>query len=454
MNIAAAATAKEMAIVAVETKVAAAEAREFATAMTVASLAARQSVPVSLAQFARLPGPAMAAGVDEVIDAEFELLGVSKQVDNSVIGSTASFGSMRGVGIAAAAGIGIGIVGVASAALATAHAIGEVRKEMQFIDETTDAAQRLGMSFHEIVTLRRSLGETSGMDDSAIDASMQKLQLNLREASKGSGDLHELLTGVGVDAGQLLETGPVEQMKVLSLAMQEMKKPRGSNEPCHGALRQTGSCTGHLVARRSRAHGRNGASYTCLGLSLSDTQAQQVGAANDAWQKVSDIATGAWRQIAAEVSPVLTVIAQEIMDFAEPIKGWHNGLSFVVDGFVSVTGWVYDLYEVVTLTHSVMQKLVTLDFSGVGESIESALSFDTADKWQAKINDARKAASEAAENAMVTRGFESQPKRSRNKSRLPRKPKRPRKKFEGRLRRKPKTNAGPKSKPKNGWMND
>ena len=408
MNIVAAATAKEMAVVALETKIAATEAREFATAMTVASLAARQSAAVPLTQFARLPGPAMAAGVDDVIDAEFELLGVSKQVDNSVIESTASFGSMRGIGIAAGVGIGVAIVGVASAALAAAHAISEVRKEMQFIDETTDAAHRLGMSFHEVVVARRSLGETSGLDDGAIDASMQKLQLNLREASKGSGDLHELLSSVGVDAGQLLETGPVEQMKVLSAAMQEMKNPA---DQMNLAMELFGKQGVALVAslRDGPEHMAEMERHTIAwGLSLSDTQAEQVGAANDAWQQVTDIATGAWRQIAAEVSPVLTVIAEEIMAFAGPLEGWHTGLSFVVDGFVSVTGWVYDLYEVVTLTHSVMQKLVMLDFSGVGDSIESALSFDTADKWQAKINDARRAASEAAENALVNRGFESQ----------------------------------------------
>jgi hypothetical protein len=316
-------------------------------------------------------------------------------------------GSLGPAGIAAGAAVGVAFAGIAAGAAAAAITIAGVRREMQNIDDTLDVAHKLGQTFAEVVLTRRSLGETSGLGDTEIDASMTKLQLNLAEAASGSGKLYDTLTRVGVDAGQLLQMGPVEQMRVLSQVTQGMQNPTDQLTIAYELFGKQGAA---LVAslREGPGHMEEMAKHAAaVGLTLSDAQAEQVGAANDAWTKVTDIATGAFRQIAAEVAPVLTTIFENIEGLAGPIQGWHVLLPTIVDNTVQWSGFIYDAAELASVMHTTLYKIVTLDWSGVGENIQSAMTFDTGDKWLAQVAENRKKAAEAAKNSAVTRGSES-----------------------------------------------
>ncbi len=50
--------------------------------------------------------------------------------------------------------------------------------------------------------------------------------------------------------------------------------------------------------------------------------ANQVGAANDAWEKVQEAANGVFRQIAAEAAPTQQALAEIILEIVRATKGW------------------------------------------------------------------------------------------------------------------------------------
>ncbi len=133
-----------------------------------------------------------------------------------------------------------------------------------------------------------------------------------------------------------------------------------------------------------------------LGLELTQAQVEQVGAANDGWRDMQLIATGAFRQIAAEVAPVLTVIFTQVKDTAVEFRTWTSGITTVVDTTVYLAGAFYDVFEVVDLTRSSLQKMRNLDFSGVGEGIKNAMDFGTGQKALDQLTAARQAAANAA----------------------------------------------------------
>lgn len=317
-------------------------------------------------------------------------------VGRSIGGVFETLGALGPAGLAAGALVGGGLAVITAGGIAAGIAVRGINQQLSEIDSIGDSAKRIGVSFNELTEARLALGRSSGLDDSTIDASLQKMQLNLREAQSGTGDLANTLSALGLDAGELLKAGPVEAIKQVSEAAQQMKNPIDQSKLAFDLFGKAG--VGLVTALRDGPDAieemQNKAK--ALGLELSQAQVEQVGAANDAWEDMTLIATGAFRQIAAEVAPVMTVIFSSVTDIATEFGGWTAFIRPVVDNTVWFAGSLYDAYEWATLTHKTLYNIATLNFSQVGEDIKAAASFDTGDKLLAKVNEARRAAEESA----------------------------------------------------------
>lgn len=339
----------------------------------------------------KIDRPAIAGGV--------RLPPVIPQVNAS--GVTSAMGGVSAAGVAAGAAVAAAFVAVGVAVIGAAATIRGVRDQMGEIDATADAAKRLGFEFNELVQLRMAIGRSTGMDDSQIDSALSKMQLNLQAAKSGSGALAEQLKSLGLDAGQLLEAGPVEAMKQISAAAQQMKSPIDQNRLAFDLAGKAGVALAQSLRDGPEAIDEAATKAKQLGLTLSQAQTEQVGAANDAWEDMQLIATGVFRQIAAEVSPVITAISTSITDVGMSFGGWQSALPTIVDNTVLFTGAVYDAYELVTGVYTTLYKLSNLDFSGAGETIKSALDVSTGVNMLAKVQEARDAAAAAAKNPIA-----------------------------------------------------
>lgn len=334
-------------------------------------------------------------GDGDVIDAEF------KVISSKAIGTQAALGGISTVGVAAGAAVAAAFVAIGVGIVATMKLIAGVREQMDEIDQAADAAKRLGFEYSQLVQLRMAIGRSTGMDDSQIDAALSKMQLNLEAARSGSGALAEQLKSLGLDAGQLLQAGPVEAMKQISAAAQQMKSPVDQNRLAFDLAGKSGVALAQSLRDGPEAIDEAATKAKQLGLTLSQAQTEQVGAANDAWEDMQLIATGVFRQIAAEVSPVITAISTSITDIGMSFGGWQSALPTIVDNTVLFTGAVYDAYELVTGVYTTLYKLSNLDFSGAGETIKSALDVSTGVNMLAKVQEARDAAAAAAKNPIA-----------------------------------------------------
>lgn len=317
-------------------------------------------------------------------------------VGKSIGGIFTQLGALGPAGLAAGGIVAGGMALIAAGGVAAGVAIHGINGQLGEIDSIGDSAKRLGLTFNELVVSRLALGRSSGMDEGTIDASLQKMQLNLREAQSGTGDLAMELQALGLDAGELLRAGPVEAIKQVSGAAQQMKNPVDQTKLAFDLFGKAGA--GLVTALRDGPEAIEAMQNRAkaLGLELSQAQVEQVGAANDAWEDLQLIATGAFRQIAAEVAPVLTTVFSSVTDIATEFGGWTGYIRPIVDTTVLFTGNLYDAYEIATLTHKTLYNIATLNFSQVGEDIKAAASFDTGDKLLAKVNEARRAAEESA----------------------------------------------------------
>jgi len=237
-----------------------------------------------------------------------------------------------GIGAAAAAYVSYSAaVGMARSAMAT------FTSSATEIDRIADASHKLSISYKDLVTLRMSLAETSGMDEGSVDGALTKMQLNLGKARDEGGKLADHLKAIGLDAGKLLEAGPVKAMQILSTTIGGMKDPtdqlRLSMEIFgKGGVDLISSLRGGPEALQSMAdHAER------FGLALSEEQAEQVGAMNDELGRVQSAFEGITNQFVAEFSPVITMFAKELTAANGPLEKISLAIPSIVD---ATTQWV------------------------------------------------------------------------------------------------------------------
>jgi hypothetical protein len=298
------------------------------------------------------------------------------------------------VGIGAmAAGVGVAVAGFA----ALAHVSGEVRQQMEEIDQTSDAAKKLGMTFKDLETIRFTNKFAGGMDAAATDAAMQKMMVNLSEAAiTGAGPVRDKLAALGLDAGRLLQAGPVDAIKQIAAKTAELKNPNDQLLIAYELFGKAGTAMVETLRGGPDQIEKMKKKLEEMGLTLTQAQAEQVGSANDAWDEVAMIAPGAYRQIAAEVSPALQLIAESVISVAGEFNGWNQNIAPAVTMATHFAGTLYDVYEIVSLTRNVMHDISRLDFSKAGEDIKNAYSFDTGDKYVERLNKIREEAANKA----------------------------------------------------------
>lgn len=318
-------------------------------------------------------------------------------------------GSLRNLpAIAGPAGLALvgAFAGATVAVGGTLAAIKAIHAEMDRIDQVSDAASKLGYSFSELETVRQSFAETSGLGFEAVDAALQKFNLGLAEAARtGQGDVFDSLSAAGLNAGDLIKMGPVEALKEVSRATAEMKNPADQMAIAFELFGKQGVSLVSSLREGPEALSEMERFAKETGLALSQAQAEQVGAANDAFGRMQNVAVGAWRQISAEAAPVLQVIYEGVTEIGMSFGGWQTVLPEIVDTGAQFAGIMYDIGELAVYTYTTLGKIKSLDFTGLGEGLKEALDFSSGDRFQANIQAARdKAKQEANDKEKVFKG--------------------------------------------------
>lgn len=397
----AAKVAKETKETAVASTAAAVQMTEFATAAAAAAVATglirRNSSGVQF-EVPRIGTRGLSTDIrprrddDDVLDAEFRRL---DSVPRSFGAASAAIGGMGAAGVAAGAAVAAAFVGVATAAVAAGVTIRGVREQFLVIDEMAKSASAAGVAFRELAAFRFAGGE-AGLGPEQADKALAKMQVTLTEARKNGGALDQQLRALGLDAGQLLQAGPIEAMKQLSTATVGLKSPADQLTLAYKVFGKEGLAVLNVLKGGPDALSASLQVAEQLGLTLSDSQAKQVEAANDAWGRMELIATGAFRQIAAEVSPVITIIVESITGVATGFSGWQTYLPPIVDSLAMVAGNLYDVVELANSFWIALAKASAWDFSGAAESLRAGLDFGTGSDLVSSIQQAR---DQAAKNS-------------------------------------------------------
>lgn len=290
---------------------------------------------------------------------------------------------------AALAGIGISIAAVIAGAKAAQFAFSQMLAEAKTIDEIGDSAKKLGLQFNDLVILRKSFAETSGLDESLIGNSLQRMQIGLVEAARGGGDLYKQLRALGLDAKELINMGPVQALQTLAAKTQQMQDKTSQLALAYELFGKQGAQL-VLSLREGAAPIADMAKHARqFGLLLNQVQVEQVGAMNDSFGRLGDASSGIFRQAAAEFAPALTVAANEAAKLLSSIQAISPFLPGLVNEMARFAGGIVDAGQAMLGVDRAVRMLRQGNFLGAGFEVFKAQQLDTGSKFVAMIEKQR-----------------------------------------------------------------
>ena len=231
-------------------------------------------------------------------------------------------------GAASLAARGLGVIAAAGAAMSAAIGLSIGR-----IGDLDDAAKALGISAQNLQYLQQS-AQLAGVSADELNASLRKMQANLGDAFvKGAGPAVDALNKLGISAGEIVNLGADEQMKLLADAIREIPNPAERSAVAMDLLGKNGT---KLLAAADNA-ARVKEEMEALGLALSDLDVELIGKAGDSFDEMAAIIKGGVNKAAAELAPYIIAIANEIKEAIKDAGGFEGIMRKIRDALELAT---------------------------------------------------------------------------------------------------------------------
>ena len=236
--------------------------------------------------------------------------------------------------------VGIGAVTAASTAAVAAGVafVNHLKETQNEIDAVADAAGKLGVEYNALIGIRFAAQEAGGVEASAVDAGIKKMQIAL---SKGSAAFAQL----GLDVSQLKSAGAVEAFSQIADKFSQISD---HSDKLRIATEIFGKGGTELVSTLS--NGRDAIDESVgfmvrLG-GLTDAQVLAVQDSNDAWDRVGIAVEGISTKLAAEAAPAFLLVAEYALGTVESVEDIDQLLRGTVETVIGLAGWMKDLAEI------------------------------------------------------------------------------------------------------------
>tara|TARA_R110000824_G_scaffold401762_1_gene615158 strand:+ start:8688 stop:10124 length:1437 start_codon:yes stop_codon:yes gene_type:complete len=232
--------------------------------------------------------------------------------------------------------------------IALAAIIGLTVKGLKAVDTMAKLAQNIGTSVKSIQVLRH-MATLGGVSIEKMDKAVSKMVKNIGETAMGIGTATDALKELGLDAKVLENQSPE---KMFGIIADELNKIPTSARRASLASDIFGKVGQELIVTMkggSASIGEMAEKLESLGVIIGDKQAQMVEKANDAWADIGLVWSGLANQLAVEFAPILTTIANKIIEFVKNAGGMGKIAEFIVKAFFYVGATVLDVIRVMQL---------------------------------------------------------------------------------------------------------
>lgn len=263
----------------------------------------------------------------------------------------------------------LGAVSAAAVAAGAALVANLARQGLEAVDAQAKLARQLGGTVTGLRALEGAAGD-AGVSSDALQSAMTKLNARIGEAQRGNGTAAASFERLGLNANALAQLDVDARAAAIADRMRELGL---STQQAGDELRQMGirqSEVINLMLQGGDAIRAERDTVVALGLALSDVDARQVEAANDAMGVFEDLATGVRTQLAVEVAPIITALANKLEETAKNGTTMGERVSGAFDMVVSGAGVALDAVR----GFEVILKGATLAAQGLGTGMLSVIS--------------------------------------------------------------------------------
>lgn len=271
-------------------------------------------------------------GLEKAANKLVSFVGISKKTTDMLIGTlpklTALFG---GVGVAA---------GIKMAATR--------------MDELAKASERLGVSSKELAGLQHAAA-MGGSSAEGMTNALEKLTIQSEAAISGNKKLQDTFRSVGVSMDDLRRKNVYDVMSQIADGMQQLSGPGermattlelfGKGQHAMATVLADGSAGLKAMADEADA----------LGLSVSRLDAKKIQAMNDAVENVANVSAGIFNQLAAEIAPIVTDIANGFVEWVKKLGGAKAISQAIVDTVISGTGILADIGQRLIIIYKIAE---------------------------------------------------------------------------------------------------
>jgi len=217
-----------------------------------------------------------------------------------------------------------------------------VRASMDAIDAEAKLSRQLGGTINGLKGLKLAASD-AGVSAGALTSAAEMLNRRLGEAARmGSGQAHDALTTLGLDARDLSAMDLDQRMASIADAIEKAGLSSQGTAEILGRLGiRQGEFT-RLLLDGGDALRAARQDIDALGLSLSEVDAAKVEAANDALARVKLASTAIGQQLAVNLSPVITAISNQFLDTARDTETLKSSVQSVVEYGVKGFGYLGD----------------------------------------------------------------------------------------------------------------
>lgn len=214
----------------------------------------------------------------------------------------------------------------AATAAGAALGVGLVAKSMETIDVQSKLAARLNGTVAELQALVHA-GDLAGVSQETLATAIGKMNQRLAEAARtGSGATYEALQRLGLSAAEFIALPVNERLATLA----DRFKALGYNTAQQAdSLKQLGVRGQELLSLfEGGGDGIRDATkdVQAFGVAVSDIDAAEVEAANDAWTTARLLLTGIGNQLAVRLAPIIKDVGDQFADAGRESNGFSDAI--------------------------------------------------------------------------------------------------------------------------------
>jgi hypothetical protein len=232
--------------------------------------------------------------------------------------------------------------------IAVAAIIALTKKGLAAVDTMAKLAQTIGTSVESIQVLRH-MATLGGVSIEKMDKSMSKMSKNIGESAMGIGTANDALAELGLKATDLEKMSPDVMFGVIADELNKVGSTARKASLAYDIFGRAGQEL--LVTMKEGSAGIDAMrdKLNSLGVIIGDEQAQMVEKANDAWADIGLVWKGLQNQLAVQFAPILTEIANRIVQFIKDSGGMGAIAEHIAKAFFYAGSGVLDTIKIIQI---------------------------------------------------------------------------------------------------------